>query len=100
MKLFALSIAAAAAALTQVSGYKIKDIDSLACRDSTAMRTSVIVKSYSKEECIDVVCKLNGTPVNGDPVWLKTNAGCLVSNYYINTGDKLSTILDCPSSTA
>ncbi|KAI9372217.1 hypothetical protein BJX61DRAFT_542916 [Aspergillus egyptiacus] len=66
------------------SGYPIS-ADTLNCRDGPGTGYAVVTQ-YTEGDTVEIVCQSSGTAVNGYDVWDKTQDGCYVSDYYVETG--------------
>ncbi|ORX66610.1 lysozyme-like protein, partial [Linderina pennispora] len=68
-----------------VSGYAIKG-DTVNCRSGPGTSSNV-VRTYKKGAQVTLSCQTPGTKVNGNELWDKTQHGCYVSDYYVDTGN-------------
>ncbi|KAL2859986.1 uncharacterized protein BJX67DRAFT_368303 [Aspergillus lucknowensis] len=73
--------------------YPVK-VDSLNCRSGPGTGYDV-VKSYTGGQELSITCQVSGTDVNGWDVWDKTQDGCYVSDYYVDTDGADSVAPDC-----
>jgi surface antigen len=59
--------------------------DTLNCRSGPGTSYAV-KKTYKKGADIKISCQTEGTDVNGNSIWDKTQDGCYVADYYVKTG--------------
>lgn len=83
MKFTALAFSIAAAVST-VSAYAIT-ADGVNCRSGPSTSHSV-VRTYNKGTDVKLQCQEAGESINGDVLWDKTDAGCYVADWYVQTG--------------
>ncbi|KAJ2522817.1 hypothetical protein GGI11_001624 [Coemansia sp. RSA 2049] len=86
--LFALSAAAAVAAsfISGASGYQLNDLSSYANCRAEANTSAAVVKQYTADDFIDIKCQVSGQRVFDYAIWDKTQDGCYVTDYYVDTG--------------
>ena len=78
-------LALATTALLALGAAAFPAKEQLNCRSSPST-SSGIVKTYSKGADIKISCQTTGTKVETSNVWDKTQDGCYVSDYYVQTG--------------
>lgn len=76
---------ALAASVASTEAYKIVDADSLHCRSGPGTNYAV-VRTLDKSIDITIQCQEPGTNVKGDSLWVKTQFGCYVADFYVQTG--------------
>ncbi|ORX66609.1 CHAP-domain-containing protein [Linderina pennispora] len=85
MKFVAIAALLLATTSQLVSGYAIKG-DTVNCRSGPGTSSNV-VRTYKKGAQVTLSCQTPGTKVNGNELWDKTQHGCYVSDYYVDTGN-------------
>ncbi|KAJ1958230.1 hypothetical protein GGI12_004788 [Dipsacomyces acuminosporus] len=94
LELYVDVIAAIAASLASVNGYHIVNQPTVSCKFDPYYKSQT-VRDYLPRDSFDIKCKQSGQSVNGDTLWVLTNADCFVPNAYVNTGGVISTIPQC-----
>ncbi|KAJ1962041.1 hypothetical protein GGI12_002886 [Dipsacomyces acuminosporus] len=85
MKSIVISIATIAAALAPANGYAITQTTALNCRSGPGTSFGV-VRTYSAGEDIQISCQQAGEQVNNVSTWDKTQDGCFVADFFVETG--------------
>ncbi|ORX65123.1 hypothetical protein DL89DRAFT_271411 [Linderina pennispora] len=85
MRFVAIAALLLATSSQLVSGYTIKG-DTVNCRSGPGTSSNV-VRTYKKGAQVTLSCQTPGTKVNGNELWDKTQHGCYVSDYYVDTGN-------------
>ncbi|KAJ1943787.1 hypothetical protein FBU59_002798 [Linderina macrospora] len=84
MKIAAISAIALASLSQLVSGYAING-DGVNCRSGPGTSFGV-VRTYSRGEDVTLSCQTEGESIKGDSLWGKTQDGCYVADWYVQTG--------------
>ncbi|KAK4235773.1 N-acetylmuramoyl-L-alanine amidase sle1 [Achaetomium macrosporum] len=84
MKLAILAAFFQAVAFSVTNAYPISG-DGVNCRSGPGTSYAV-KKTYPKGTEIKISCQTEGTSVNGNSIWDKTQDGCYVADYYVKTG--------------
>ncbi|ORX69387.1 family 24 glycoside hydrolase [Linderina pennispora] len=96
MKITAISAIALATLSQLVSGYTING-DSVNCRSGPGTSNGV-VRTYSRGDDVTLSCQTEGETVKGDSLWGKTQDGCYVADYYVQTGTSSYVVGKCGAS--
>ncbi|ORX74855.1 CHAP-domain-containing protein [Linderina pennispora] len=99
MKLSAIATLSVSALLSSsqlVSGYAING-DSVNCRSGPGTSNSV-VRTYSRGDDVTLSCQTEGETIRGDSLWGKTQDGCYVADYYVQTGTSNYVVDKCDAS--
>src|SRR5436190_2232455 len=83
MKFTTLALSLATAVSTASAYLIIGDV--VNCRSGPSTSYSV-VRTYSRGTYVKLQCQTEGESINGDALWDKTDAGCYVADYYVQTG--------------
>lgn len=80
-----LALLALAASVVSTEAHKITDADALQCRSGPGTNYAVERTLYPPTD-IQIQCQTPGTNIQGDTLWDKTQFGCYVADFYVQTG--------------
>ncbi|ORX74840.1 hypothetical protein DL89DRAFT_277278 [Linderina pennispora] len=72
-------------------------LSSVNCRSGPGTSNSV-VRTYSRGDDVTLSCQTEGETIRGDSLWGKTQDGCYVADYYVQTGTSNYVVGKCDAS--
>ncbi|KAG0033011.1 hypothetical protein BGZ81_009568 [Podila clonocystis] len=70
---------------TMTTAYPIVDADALKCRSGPGTNFPAL-RQLSRGTDVQIICQTPGTNIRGDKLWIKTQFGCYVADFYVQTG--------------
>ncbi|KAF9321436.1 hypothetical protein BG003_001949 [Podila horticola] len=83
--IFGLGLVGFSMVSTRTTAYPIVDADVLNCRSGPGINFPAL-RQLSRGVDVQILCQTPGTNIRGDTLWIKTQFGCYVADFYVQTG--------------